>query len=311
VIGGIYPAIVQQFQVRPNEPGKESPLHQPQHPGDQTGVQPVQRAEFGVLGDREPDEASLAADKGTLDNIRILDPAIVSPTFRQLQQIRTFYSFPDTLDVDRYQLPRGRRRAPSSAPVRSTCRPCPPAQRNWANDTLVYTHGYGLVAAYDNTANSEGEPEFFAEDIPPTGELEIDQPRVYFGEKSPPYSIVGGPGGLPRELDFPDDTSPSGTAHQHLHGIGGVGRLAAEPDDVRGEVLGAEHPVVQPHRRRLQDPVRPRSADPREAAWRRGCGWTPTRTRQWSRAHRVARRRLHHHRLLPELGAAAVGRRDQ
>nr|MCU0298176.1 UPF0182 family protein [Candidatus Nanopelagicales bacterium] len=57
--------------------------------------------------------------------------------------------------------------------------------------------------------------------IPPTGELEIDQPRVYFGEKSPPYSIVGGPGG-PRELDYPDDTSPSGQRNNTYEGSGGV-----------------------------------------------------------------------------------------
>ena len=184
VIGGIYPAIVQQFQVRPNEPGKEAPYisRNIQATRDAYNLSNVQNDEYSAAG--EPDSDSLAADKGTLDNIRILDPAIVSPTFRQLQQIRTFYSFPDTLDVDRYQLPQGRRGAiVSTREVDLSA--VPPAQRNWANDTLVYTHGYGLVAAYDNTANPEGEPDFFAEDIPPVGELEIDQPRVYFGEKSP------------------------------------------------------------------------------------------------------------------------------
>lgn len=220
VIGGIYPAIVQQFQVRPNEPGKEAPYisRNIQATRDAYNLTNVQSDEYSATG--EPDPASLAADRGTLDNIRILDPAIVSPTFRQLQQIRTFYSFPDTLDVDRYQLPGGRRGAiVSTREVDLSA--VPPAQRNWANDTLVYTHGYGLVAAYDNTANPEGEPEFFAEDIPPTGELEIDQPRVYFGEKSPTYSIVGGPGG-PRELDFPDDSSPTGQRTNTYTGIGGV-----------------------------------------------------------------------------------------
>ncbi|HRY11919.1 MAG TPA: UPF0182 family protein, partial [Candidatus Nanopelagicales bacterium] len=220
VIGGIYPAIVQQFQVRPNEPGKEAPYisRNIQATRDAYNLSNVQNDEYSAAG--EPDSDSLAADKGTLDNIRILDPAIVSPTFRQLQQIRTFYSFPDTLDVDRYQLPQGRRGAiVSTREVDLSA--VPPAQRNWANDTLVYTHGYGLVAAYDNTANPEGEPDFFAEDIPPVGELEIDQPRVYFGEKSPTYSIVGGPGG-PRELDFPDDTSPTGQRTNTYTGIGGV-----------------------------------------------------------------------------------------
>lgn len=220
VIGGIYPAIVQQFQVRPNEPGKEAAYisRNIEATRQAYNLSNVQSSEYSAVG--QPDAESLAADKGTLDNIRLLDPAIVSPTFRQLQQIRTFYSFPDTLDVDRYQLPSGR-----SGAIVSTrevdLSAVPPAQRNWANDTLVYTHGYGLVAAYDNQANSEGEPEFFAEDIPPTGELKIDQPRVYFGEKSPTYSIVGAVGG-PRELDFPDDTSPSGQRNNTYDGTGGV-----------------------------------------------------------------------------------------
>jgi len=210
VIGGIYPAIVQQFQVRPNEPGKEATYisRNIQATRDAYNLSNTQSQEYSAVG--QPDAESLAADKGTLENIRLLDPAIVSPTFRQLQQIRTFYSFPDALDVDRYQLPTGR-----SGAIVSTrevdLSAVPAAQRNWANDTLVYTHGYGLVAAYDNRANAEGEPEFFAEDIPPTGELEVDQPRVYFGEKSPTYSIVGGPGG-PANSTSRTTPAPRGSA---------------------------------------------------------------------------------------------------
>jgi len=253
VIGGIYPAIIQQFQVRPNEPGKESPFisRNIEATRQAYNLSDVQSSEYSAVG--QPDEASLAADKGTLDNIRLLDPAIVSPTFRQLQQIRTFYSFPDTLDVDRYSLPSGRTGAIVSTREVDLAA-VPSAQRNWANDTLVYTHGYGLVAAYDNRANSEGEPEFFAEDIPPIGELKIDQPRVYFGEKSPPYSIVGGPG-LPRELDFPDDASPSGQRNNTYDGIGGVDvgsplhRLMfaakfSEPNILLSSLIGADSKIL-------------------------------------------------------------------
>jgi len=253
VIGGIYPAIVQQFQVRPNEPGKEASYisRNIQATRDAYNLSGVQSDEYSAVA--QPDSESLAADQGTLDNLRILDPAIVSPTFRQLQQIRTFYSFPDTLDVDRYQLPGGR-----SGAIVSTrevdLSAVPAAQRNWANDTLVYTHGYGLVAAYDNRANSEGEPEFFAKDIPPVGELEIAQPRVYFGEKSPLYSIVGGPGG-PRELDFPDDTSATGQRSNTYEGAGGVpvgsplNRLMyaakfSEPNIVLSSLIGPDSKIL-------------------------------------------------------------------
>src|SRR5690606_11521425 len=85
VIGGIYPTIVQRFQVRPNEPGKEAPYisRNIQATRDAYNLTNVQSDEYSATG--EPDPASLAADRGTLANIRILDPAIVSPTFRQLQ----------------------------------------------------------------------------------------------------------------------------------------------------------------------------------------------------------------------------------
>jgi len=253
IVGGIYPAIVQQFQVRPNEPGKEATYisRNIQATRDAYNLSNTQSAEYSAVG--QPDAESLAADQGTLENIRLLDPEIVSPTFRQLQQIRTFYSFPDALDVDRYQLPSGR-----SGAIVSTrevdLSAVPAAQRNWANDTLVYTHGYGLVAAYDNQAKSEGEPEFFAEDIPPTGELKIEQPRVYFGEKSPTYSIVGAVGG-PRELDFPDDTSPSGQRNNTYDGTGGVdvgsplNRLMyaakfSEPNILLSSLIGPESKIL-------------------------------------------------------------------
>ena len=99
----------------------------------------------------------------------------------------------------------------------------PDNQRNWANDHAVYTHGYGFVAAYDNTAESSGQPDFFESDIPPEGLLGIEQPRIYFGELSPTFSIVGAPEGTPPvELDYPDDASPTGQVNNTYSGDGGV-----------------------------------------------------------------------------------------
>jgi uncharacterized membrane protein (UPF0182 family) len=99
----------------------------------------------------------------------------------------------------------------------------PDGQRNWTNDRAVYTHGYGFVSAYDNTGLTNGTPDFFAYDIPPVGELEVTQPRVYFGELSPQYSIVGAPEGTPAiELDYPDDANPTGQATNTYDGAGGV-----------------------------------------------------------------------------------------
>ncbi len=73
-----------------------------------------------------------------------------------------------------------------------------PKQRNFTNDHTVYTHGYGLVGAYGNVSAAGGTPDFFETDSPASRPLKITQPRVYFGEQSPDYSIVGAPEGRRR-----------------------------------------------------------------------------------------------------------------
>jgi uncharacterized membrane protein (UPF0182 family) len=139
-----------------------------------------------------------------------------------LQQIRGYYSFNDKLDVDRYTLEQAKRGAVVAAREINLAG-IPDGQRNWTNDRLVYTHGYGFVAAYDNTAQSNGQPDFFESNIPPTGGLKVTEPRIYFGEMSPMYSIVGAPAGSPPvELDYPDDASPTGQKTNTYQGSGGV-----------------------------------------------------------------------------------------
>ena len=222
VIGGIYPAIVQQFQVRPSELVKEQEFLARNIAATRAayGLDQVETSDYAAA--EEPNAEAISADASTIESVRLIDPAIVSPTYRALQQIRGFYSFPDNLDVDRYTIDGDQRGAVVSVRELDLAG-IPDSQRNWANDHVVYTHGYGFVAAYDNTANSNGTPTFFEYDIPPEGALDVTQPRVYFGESSPDYSIVGGPeGSEPREIDFPDDTSPTGQRNNTYDGIGGV-----------------------------------------------------------------------------------------
>ena len=98
----------------------------------------------------------------------------------------------------------------------------PDAQRNWINDHTQYTHGFGFVAALGDEVDG-GRPSFVSSDIPPVGEIDVEQPRIYFGQESPTYSIVGGPeGSTPRELDFPDDSASSGQRNTTYTGRGGV-----------------------------------------------------------------------------------------
>lgn len=222
VIGGIYPAIVQQFTVRPSEQIKEQ--QSIQHNIDATrqaynlnGIKVKDYVASGTV-----DQKVLATQQGTLNDIRIVDPSVVSPTFAALQQNRSFYGFPDTLDVDRYKLTDGIQGAVVA--VRElNLSALASDQRNWANLHVVYTHGYGFVAAADNKKESNGNPVFFEGGIPPTGPLKIDQPRVYFGQNSPSYSIVGAPeGAAPQELDYPDDNAPNKQQNNTYTGTGGV-----------------------------------------------------------------------------------------
>ena len=223
VVGAVYPLIVQQFQVRPNELLKEQPYIERNITAtrDAYAIADAQVQDYPGTVD-PPSQAVIDASKGTLENIRLLDPAVVSPTYNQLQQIRAYYSFNNKLDVDRYQLD-GQLRGSVVAVREINLAGIPEGQRNWTNERAVFTHGYGLVAAYDNTALSNGQPDFFESNIPPTGGLEVAEPRVYFGELSPTYSIVGAPeGSQPIELDYPDDASPTGQKTNTYQGDGGV-----------------------------------------------------------------------------------------
>ena len=222
LIGGLYPAFVQQVQVKPSELQKETPYIQRNLEATRTayGLDKVKITEYKAIDN--PSLASFTKDKGTLSNARLLDPSLVSPTFQNLQQIRGFYSFPDSLDIDRYEINKVKQ-GTVLAVREVSLSGLADSQRNWFNDHMVFTHGYGVVAAADNSARNDGSPNFIESDIPPVGKLDIKQPRVYFGERSPAYSIVGSPkGGEPRELDYPDDKSANGQANNTYTGKGGV-----------------------------------------------------------------------------------------
>lgn len=201
ILGGIFPWGVQSLQVNPSEKTLEAPYLK-------RGIAAT-RAAYGVDGvavssynaKTDAKAGALRSDADTAASIRILDPAVVSSAFQQLQQFKQYYNFPDTLDVDRYSI--GGKEQDAVVSVRELNQ-SGLGTRNWYNDTLVYTHGYGIVAAYGNKRAADGQPEFFESGIPTSGKLGKYQPRVYFGESSPTYSIVGGPKGTkPVELDYP------------------------------------------------------------------------------------------------------------
>ena len=220
LIAGVYPAAIQQFQVKPSESSKEAPYIQRNIEATRAayGLSDVEVQDYRAT--IETSAGQLKNDEATISNIRLLDPTVVPSTFRQLQQIKPFYSFADSLDVDRYTIDGVKR--DSVVAVRELSIEGNPA-RNWINDHLVYTHGFGFVAALGNTIDPDGKPTFSVGDIPPTKGLGEFQPRIYFGENVPDYSIIGGAEGSdPVELDYPDDNSENGQRNYTYTGKGGV-----------------------------------------------------------------------------------------
>ena len=220
LIAGVYPAAIQQFQVKPSESSKEAPYIQRNIDATRAayGLSDVDVRDYRAT--IETSAGQLKNDEATISNIRLLDPTVVPSTFRQLQQIKPFYSFADSLDVDRYTIDGVKR--DSVVALRELSIEGNPV-RNWINDHLVYTHGFGFVSAFGNTIDPDGKPTFSVGDIPPTKGLGEFQPRIYFGENVPDYSIIGGAKGSdPVELDYPDDNSENGQRNYTYTGKGGV-----------------------------------------------------------------------------------------
>ncbi|TWE09402.1 UPF0182 family protein [Rudaeicoccus suwonensis] len=226
ILGGIYPAVVQRFHVKPNEQALQMPYLQRNISATRaayglSNVQVTQYTPTAATGSTDQLVQAASEDPG----IRLVDPSVVSPTFRQLQGLKSYYQFADTLDVDRYTV--GGVEQDTVLGVRELdLGGVPAAKRNWVNDHTVYTHGYGVVAIAANQSigpsfNNDAKG-FMESSIPPVGDLGSFQPRVYFSESSPNYSIVGGPANSqPRELDYPN-TSTGGEQRTTYTGGGGV-----------------------------------------------------------------------------------------
>ena len=221
LVGVAYPVVIQKFVVDPNAQREEAQY-----------IDRNIKATLSAYGlgdvDAQAYDAKTTAEAGQLmddaeatTSIRLLDPNLVSPAFKQRQQNKQYYSFDSQLNVDRYGV-SGESRDTVIAVREMSQEGLDAGQRTWINDHTVYTHGYGVVTAYGNTASSDGSPAFWEGGIPSEGELGDYEPRIYFGKSTPSYSIVGGDdGGNPRELDYPDDTAASGQINTTFTGSGG------------------------------------------------------------------------------------------
>ncbi|MFJ3534208.1 UPF0182 family protein [Streptomyces sp. NPDC090109] len=209
LIGGLYPAIVQKFQVQPNEQAKEAPYIQKNIDATRKayaidGTKPENYSGKSTVKDKD----RLRTDADTAASYRLLDPNIVSPTFQQLEQKRKYYQFPTTLDVDRYQ---GKDTVIGLRELNIRGIP----KRNWINDHFTYTHGYGAIMATGTQTDANGSPVFTESGLPTTGQLPKYEQRIYYGEKTDQYSIVGGP---QRELDY-EENGEKTTSYKEKSGV--------------------------------------------------------------------------------------------
>lgn len=220
VITWAYPSLIQSFRVNPNAVEMESEYIQRNINATLTayGLDDVETTSYSAT--TEATAGQLREDAETTAQIRLLDPNIVSPTFNQMQQNKQYYEFSDQLSVDRYNIDDTER--DTVIGVRElNLDGLNDDQRTWVNDHTVYTHGYGIAAAFGNTTTDRGVPQFFQQGIPSEGKLGDYEPRVYFGQNSPDYSVVGAPEGTDAwELDYPDD-SDQGLVYNTYSGDGG------------------------------------------------------------------------------------------
>jgi uncharacterized membrane protein (UPF0182 family) len=212
--------VVQRFQVDPSARSLEAPYIERSIDltRDAYGVSDIETVPFNAKTDAEP--GALREDATTTANIRLMDPLVISPAYQQLEQFRQYYQFPTALDVDRYSIDGTTQ--DTVVAVRDLALEGLGDAATWFNSHIVYTHGYGLVAAAGNQRSVDGQPVFLQSGIPSTGVLGDFEPRVYFGESSPDYSIVGAPEGTdPVELDYPAGGDSERETQTTFEGDGG------------------------------------------------------------------------------------------
>jgi uncharacterized membrane protein (UPF0182 family) len=224
-VGGIYPFIVQQYTVKPNQLQRETTYISRNINATQAAYAIKDATVSSYPGVSTATKQALRDDKGTVPNIRLLDPNILGPTYEQNQRLRTYFAFNSSLDIDRYTV--GSKTEDYVVAVRELdASRVPAAQQNWVNLHLAYTHGNGFVAAPANQTDKDnpGQPSYTAGDVPqsdssPEHVFTVDHSQVYYGEQSPTYSIVDT---KQPEIDGPGADKNADQATSRYAGSGGI-----------------------------------------------------------------------------------------
>lgn len=208
---------VNSFIVKPNELDRETPYiaDNIQMTRLAYGLDRFEQHEF-------PAETTVAAadpanNQPTLQNIRLWDVHALQDTLRQIQEIRTYYDFPD-IDIDRYQI-NGNLREVMLAVRELNVDKLPESSRNWINDKLIYTHGYGITMNPVNGFTPEGLPTLLLSNMPVQStaqNLKVTRPEIYFGEMTDTDVYVKT---RQQEFNYPEGQSNNLTSYQGSGGI--------------------------------------------------------------------------------------------
>lgn len=226
---------VSSFIVKPNQLDRERPYiaRNIQWTRNAWDLDRIARNDFPASASETAVDPS--ANQDTIQNIRLWDWRALQDTLRQIQEIRTYYDFPD-VDIDRYMID-GKLREVMLAPRELSLNKLPESSRNWINDKLIYTHGYGLTMNSVNGFTSEGLPNLYLSDMPVDSTvpgLKVTQPEIYYGQLTDSDVYVKT---HQKEFNYPQGQTNNLTHYQGTGGIvlGGMMRrilIAADRGDL-------------------------------------------------------------------------------
>ena len=185
VVGGLIPAAVQSLQVSPNELAVEKPQISANIAATRTGFGLDAITQQPFTGTKPLTRTVFDDNRATLQNLRLWDYRPLQDTITQTQILRNYYDFPD-VDIDRYRFSGAERQVMLSGRELAA-----PEGQTWTVEHLFYTHGYGVVVVPVNAVTPEGQPDYLVSGINQQGQLQINEPRIYFGETASSYVVTG------------------------------------------------------------------------------------------------------------------------
>lgn len=211
----VYPAIIQKFVVAPNELVKETPYITHNIASTRKGFGLDRVEERDISGSTTITRDDITKNGATIKNIRLWDHRPLLDTFSQIQEIRTYYDF-TMVGNDRYMI-NGEYRQTMLSPRELSTESIP--TRNWINETLSFTHGYGLTLGPVNQVTPEGLPVLLIKDIPPVStvaNIKVTRPEIYYGKLSSNYVIVNTKS---KEFDYPSGEANVFTEYSGKSGV--------------------------------------------------------------------------------------------